>query len=562
MATFTNTSKTATTFTNTSRSRTGIVNTTIGMATGVFAAFTYPTEDIQLYEGALPTYTNLNKSVTAIAITIDHTKVAGTLTDYPLYLDLSTLDATFWARVQNGGGDIRFTSSDGTTELAREIVSCDTATDTGEVYVKVPSVSSTTDTVIYLYYGDPDKSDYAASDTYGSQNVWGSNAKYIGHFQGNANDSSANGNDGSLRGITTGAAIISDSLQMLGMTTMLDQNSGTDVIGFGQATNYRQIAQSFVCPADMTLLKEIIMRKAANTGTPATSITGAICADNAGSPGTVLASGSWSVGGSGAWNTLSTSSDSYLHIDASSLVPGTTYWIRFSSGSSDTDHPNIYYNAAGAYGTLKEYDGSNWNTIAGNLKFALATGDDVALASTVVLTYNSFSMSWRMKRSSAQYENIFTNVRGDGSGYVAVDRTLNSIKYESTTNNIYDKNIPTGITVNDNAWHYYTIVSGSSNFKLYVDGSLASTQTANTDTASQRFRYIGTKGAYPYLYGRGFTGYLDEVRMIETTQLSADYITTEYNNQSSPATFYTTAYVGSTSGFYTAPIHYTNITKN
>jgi hypothetical protein len=160
-----------------------------------------------------------------IAITIDHTKVGGDLTDYPLYIDLSLLGDDFWANVQNGGGDIRITTSNGTTECPREIVSCDTATKTGEVHAKIPSVSSSTDTIVYLYYGNASAEDYAVDATYGAQNVWGANAKYIGHFQANANDSSASGNNGTVTGATQVDGKINKAYQFDGNADYINLNA-------------------------------------------------------------------------------------------------------------------------------------------------------------------------------------------------------------------------------------------------------------------------------------------------------------------------------------------------
>lgn len=126
-------------------------------------------------------------------ITVDHTKVSSSLTNFPVYLDLSTLGTDFFSKVESSGGDIRITTSDGTTEVAIEVVAIDTGGNTGEVHFKAPSLSSTTDTVFYVYYGNASASAYSASATYGSQNVWDSNYKGVWHLSGNFNDSTANG---------------------------------------------------------------------------------------------------------------------------------------------------------------------------------------------------------------------------------------------------------------------------------------------------------------------------------------------------------------------------------
>jgi len=106
-------------------------------------------------------------------LTIDSSKVSGDQTDYIVYVDLSDLPATeFWDTVANGGGDIRCYKSDGTTELAREVVSCDTSTETGELHVKYSgTLSSSVDTEIQIH-ADGTSSDYAVTATYGRNNVW------------------------------------------------------------------------------------------------------------------------------------------------------------------------------------------------------------------------------------------------------------------------------------------------------------------------------------------------------------------------------------------------------
>lgn len=138
-------------------------------------------------------------------ITVDNTKVSGSssLTDFPIYLDLSELGSDFFSNVKSGGGDIRITESDGTTEVPREIVSCDTTGETGEVHFK-GTLSHNTDTEFYIYYGNSGASDYAINATYGAENVWSSDYKAVYHLE-DANDSTSNSNDGTVSGATSGA---------------------------------------------------------------------------------------------------------------------------------------------------------------------------------------------------------------------------------------------------------------------------------------------------------------------------------------------------------------------
>lgn len=127
-------------------------------------------------------------------VTIDSTKVSADLTDFVIYIDLSDLPTTgFWDTVANGGGDIRVYKDDDTTELAREVVSCDTSTDTGELHVKFTgTLSSSADTDIHIY-ADGTSSEPATTATYGRNNVWtGYDRVYHMQQSGTQTDSTGN----------------------------------------------------------------------------------------------------------------------------------------------------------------------------------------------------------------------------------------------------------------------------------------------------------------------------------------------------------------------------------
>jgi len=116
-------------------------------------------------------------------ITIDHTKVSGStaLTNFAVLV--SVTDANL-KTVANGGSvgkvdgtDIYFTGSDGTTKLSHEIESYDATTGQLVAWVKVPSLSPTTDTVLYAYYGNTN-----ALDQQNKTAVWDSNYKGVYHL--------------------------------------------------------------------------------------------------------------------------------------------------------------------------------------------------------------------------------------------------------------------------------------------------------------------------------------------------------------------------------------------
>ncbi len=129
-------------------------------------------------------------------ITIDNTKVDDDLTDFPV-LVATTADSDLSSHAQSDGDDILFTSSDGTTKLSHEIESY--ASSTGELVAWVKSdLASTTDTVLYMYYGNS-----GASNQENATSVWDSNYAGIWHMNettGTVFDSTAYDNDATNSG--------------------------------------------------------------------------------------------------------------------------------------------------------------------------------------------------------------------------------------------------------------------------------------------------------------------------------------------------------------------------
>lgn len=106
-------------------------------------------------------------------ITIDHTKVDASLTDFPVLISLTDDDlANYAANVD--GNDIYFTTSNGYTRLKREIEDYNSATGTLVAWVKIPSLSSTTDTDIYVHFGNSEESNTNDTDVWDSTfvGVW------------------------------------------------------------------------------------------------------------------------------------------------------------------------------------------------------------------------------------------------------------------------------------------------------------------------------------------------------------------------------------------------------
>jgi len=144
-------------------------------------------------------------------ITIDHTKIDNDLTDFPVLLYLSAnsgingADVTsIFDEVGSNSKKIAVTTSDGVTQCYVEIERWDAVNEEAWLWVKVPSISSTSDTILYIYYDNTqlDNTTYIgdlASDV--AQNVWDSDFKIVTHLsENNLQDSTVNNNDGTNNG--------------------------------------------------------------------------------------------------------------------------------------------------------------------------------------------------------------------------------------------------------------------------------------------------------------------------------------------------------------------------
>ena len=120
-------------------------------------------------------------------ITIDHTKVSGSdLSNFPVlikYTDPELKSVNFGGHVgQDNGNDLSFTLSDGVSKISHEIESYSPETGTIIAWVKVPTVFSSVNTEIFVYYGN--------SQSVNQQNppeVWSSNYKGVWHLNEIAN---------------------------------------------------------------------------------------------------------------------------------------------------------------------------------------------------------------------------------------------------------------------------------------------------------------------------------------------------------------------------------------
>lgn len=171
------------------------------------------------------------------AITIDHTKVPNTdQANFPVLISgtYSYLATGNGGNVTNSNGyDIIFTSDGtGTKILPYERDSYNASTGAVNFWVQVPTVSHSSDTVVYMFYGNSS----ITTDQSNPTDVWDNTYVGVWHLSNgtvlNANDSTSNGRNGTLdnspsaiSGIVDGAANFNGTNQDIGLSGLSIPNS-------------------------------------------------------------------------------------------------------------------------------------------------------------------------------------------------------------------------------------------------------------------------------------------------------------------------------------------------
>jgi len=126
-------------------------------------------------------------------ITIDHNKVAGNVTDFPVLI--SVVDDDLKNKAQGDGSDILFMDNFGVANrLLHEIESFDNSSGELVSWVNVTNLSCSEDTILYMYYGNSDCDCQEYPD-----HVWDSDYCGVWHLN-DFLDSTSNDNDGTNYG--------------------------------------------------------------------------------------------------------------------------------------------------------------------------------------------------------------------------------------------------------------------------------------------------------------------------------------------------------------------------
>jgi len=127
--------------------------------------------------------------------------------------------------------------------------------------------------------------------------------------------------------------------------------------------------------------------------------------------------------------------------------------------------------------------------------------DDYVGDLNISLPPTASSISWWMIKDSDTSAGIF--VRYEDTSHSRIDYVAgNHIRVEAAPNLTWDVTFDAGIDVDDGKWHHYVVVYDTAACRLYVDGALADSDTANSSGSATEFAFMGENpGGYANLDG-------------------------------------------------------------
>ncbi len=352
------------------------------------------------------------------------------------------------------------------------------------------------------------------------------------------------------------------------------------LIGHASAAGYsysRSISpcQSSTCPADQTnFTVEVCANSTPGTGT-CTTVAGL---NQTGGGAHVTNSSGYDI----VFSTVSNCSSGLLNWETEKYVASTgelIAWVNFStlhatpdtiymcygnSGIStfqggatgtawDTNYKTIWHlpdgsslsandsTSNGNTGTLTNTPTATTGQIDGAASLASASSQHIDETNTAVTSVTAVTGSaWIKGTSFTGYTAVLGKIEGGGGNYYEllispsaqlaafVNGGNGGINYDSSGTN----------TFSTGTWYYLTFTyDASTGLRGYVNGSLDKSVSNGSGALTTNAATLEV-GNDTNTAGRFFNGLIDETR-ISSIARSANWITTEYNNQSNPSTFET-----------------------
>lgn len=267
----------------------------------------------------------------------------------------------------------------------------------------------------------------------------------------------------------------------------------------------------------------------------------------------------------------------WVKVPTLSASTNTTINLYYGNGCVSTASTNVWTNNYEAVlhlgedpsGTAPQMQDSSPNTNAGTSQGGMLTAnsvngviangvsfDEVNDAITIpdfdYTSANAFTVSFWFNvadntGNSFQYmfshgnfgvNNSLNVYFGEASLAFTTDRNMLKTIFQDNNDATNTNGHDAGTALVDGNWHYYTFsVSSPGNPIVYIDGVAVANITFQGGQSFNPVSNIFLGGRSDLNTSRFYGGMLDELRLSSTNR-SANYILTEYRNQSSPATFY------------------------
>ena len=133
--------------------------------------------------------------------------ISGNLTDQTVAIHIPSSNTAFWANDDGTGTYVRFTSSDGSTLLKFQVESYDSGGEDAWYHVKIPTLSSSADTDIYVYYDATTPS--AGADI---PNTWNANYEAVYHLNADQTEGAFDDATGTYDGTDNGTADVAGAI--------------------------------------------------------------------------------------------------------------------------------------------------------------------------------------------------------------------------------------------------------------------------------------------------------------------------------------------------------------
>lgn len=141
---------------------------------------------------------------------------------------------------------------------------------------------------------------------------------------------------------------------------------------------------------------------------------------------------------------------------------------------------------------------------------------------------------WFNEKDTADYRGLVLNggsTNRSGAMYLAIG-AQNQIYY----NTVGAQTLSTGWSLN--TWNHLVLTDDGTNLKIYLNGTLGYSGANGTGASGGSLQYALGYNSFDSPNVFSMNGYLDEARISKAVR-TADWVKTEYNDQSSPSSFLT-----------------------